>query len=122
MMSMAAASCQKENLVEQQNTEADVTYKTVYYTVDGVTSQASFVSEESWQEFLDWIVTLAEEGHRVSFRNAKQERSLTKEVVTFTTNKHEEAVAWANQMEKAGYEVAVDYDPKTGIYTCVAIK
>lgn len=122
IMGMTATSCQKENIVDPQGTVANVTLKTVYYTVDGVTSQATFVSEESWNEFLDWLVTLAEEGHRVSFRNANQERSLRKDVVTYTTKSHDDAVNWAYQMEKAGYSVAIDYDQATGVYTCVAIK
>lgn len=122
VMGMTATGCQKENIVDSQGTVADVTFKTVYYTIDGVTMQTSFVSEESWNEFLDWLVTLAEEGRRVSFRNANQERGLKKDVVTYTTKSHDEAVAWAYQMEKAGYSVAIDYDQATGVYTCVAIK
>ena len=122
LMGLTATGCQKESMVEQQNSIADISFKSVYYTIDGVTTQASFVSEESWNEFLDWLVTLSEEGHRVSFRNANQERSVKKDVVTYTTKSHDEAVAWANQMEKAGYEVIIEHDPTTGVYTCTAIK
>ena len=122
LIGLTATSCQKENIVDPQGTVADVTLKTVYYTVDGVTSQATFVSEESWNEFLDWLVTLAEEGHRVNFRNANQERSIKKDVVTYTTKSHDDAVAWANMMEKTGYEVYINYEPLTGVYTCTAVR
>ena len=122
LMGLTATGCQKESMVEQQNSIADISFKSVYYTIDGMTTQASFVSEESWNEFLDWLVTLSEEGHRVSFRSANQERSVKKDVVTYTTKSHDEAVAWADQMVKAGYEVIIEHDPTTGVYTCTAIK
>ena len=122
LMGLTATGCQKESMVEQQNSIADISFKSVYYTIDGMTTQASFVSEESWNEFLDWLVTLSEEGHRVSFRSANQERSVKKDVVTYTTKSHDEAVAWADQMVKAGYEVFIEHDPTTGVYTCTAIK
>ncbi len=122
LMCMTASGCQKENMVEPQNIVSDVTYKSVYYTVDGVTAHVSFVSEESWNEFIDWMIALAEEGHRVSFRNANHECGLTKEVVTYTTKDHDDAHRWACQMEEAGYEVVIDFNSKTGVYTCTAIK
>ena len=122
IMCMTATSCQKESIVEPQGTVADVSLKTVYYTVDGITSQASFVSEESWNRFLDWLITLAEEGHRVSFRNANQERGIKKDVVTYTTKDRDAAYEWASQMGNDGYEVFINYDKTTGVYTCVASK
>lgn len=123
MMGMVATGCQKENMMEPQNgVVAETASVVVYYTVDEVTSQASFASEEAWEVFLDKLIALAEEGHRVSFRNANQERSLKKEVVTYTTKDHDEAHAWANAMRKQGYEVSIDHDPTTGVYTCTAIK
>ena len=122
IMGMTATSCQKENIVEPQGVVADVGFKTIYYTIDGVTAQASFVGEEPWNRFLDWLITLAEEGHRVSFRNANQERSIKKDVVTYTTKDRDAAYEWASQMENAGYEVFIDYDKTTGVYNCVAIK
>ena len=92
------------------------------YNIDGVTYQASFDNEESWKDFLHWLFALAEEGHRVSFRNANQERGITKETVTHVTFDHDEALAWADNMRKRGYEVTVTFDENTKEYTCVAIR
>ena len=65
---------------------------------------------------------LAEEGHRVSFRNANQERGIKKDVVTYTTKDRDAAYEWASQMGNDGYEVFINYDKTTGVYTCVASK
>ncbi len=122
LMGMAAASCQKETIVESWNVVSNQAVKTVCYTIDGVTRPASFTDDASWNEFLDWLVTQAEEGHRVSFHGDNYKQSAMKETVTYTTSDHDDAVKWANKMEKDGYAVAIDYDKSTGLYTCVAIK
>lgn len=123
MTTLAATGCQKENIVEQENQiVADAVMTTVYYTVDGITIQASFSSEEEWTAFLHRLVALAEEGHRVSFRNANHERGITKETVTYVTKNHDDAVAWGDMMRKNGYEVYIDFDTNTNEYICTAIK
>ena len=70
------------------------------------------------------MLALAEEGHRVSFRNenASSQDALTKEVITYTTNDHDDAYTWAEKKLNEGYEVTVEYDRETGKYTCTAIK
>lgn len=122
LIGLAATGCQKEEMVEPQNTIAEINYKTVYYSIDGIETQVSFVSEETWVQFLDWLVALAEQGHRVSFRNANQERRTTKEMVTYITSDHDDAVHWANMMEKKGYQVTIVFDDVNKEYTCTAIR
>ncbi|MGX8713265.1 MAG: hypothetical protein ACSW8I_06235 [bacterium] len=122
LMGLVATGCQKEEMVEPQNTVADITFKTVYYTVDGVEARASFVNESSWTQFLDWMFALAKEGHRVSFRNANHERRATKETVTYVTTDAGDAQTWAVKMMHEGYEVTITYNDKTQEYTCIAIK
>ncbi len=121
--SMVVTGCQKENMVEFKNgSVAETTDIVVWYTVDGVTMHASFSNEAAWEAFLDKLIVIAEEGHLVTFRNNSQTQSVTKEVVTFVTESHAEALDWSKKMAKAGYEVSIDYDETTGEYTCTAIK
>ena len=124
VLSLAAVSCQKETLIDPVVvTGEESVVKTVVYTIDGETRQMTFLDESSWNAFLDWLFALAEEGHTVSFRMGKVMQSNdTKEIVTFTTKKKAEALNWADEMAENGYQVTVQYDPSTGIYTCTAIK
>ena len=96
----------------------------VVYTVDGVRYTASFSSEAEWQAFLDRLFALAEEGRSVSFRNAGSPVSTkeNREIVTYSTQNKAEAEAWAKAMGLEGYNVTIDYEQTTGIYTCTAIK
>lgn len=123
VLSLAATGCQKENYNENGiPTEDVVAVHTVTYSIDGEMRHASFQTEQQWHDFLRWMFALAEEGHRVTFRNGGCfQNASTKKVITFETHSQEEAYSWAEAREKEGFEVSVTYDPHTGIYTCVAI-
>ena len=124
-LSMVAVGCQKETFNDPQ-TQMVMPSEThdVVYTVDGVSYTASFSSEAEWQAFLDRLFALAEEGRSVSFRNAGSPVSTkeNREIVTYSTQDKAEALAWADAMRKAGYDVHIVFDENTGIYTCTAIK
>lgn len=124
VLGMAAAGCQKESAVEPViATDNPVAMRTVYYSIDGECGQVTFLDEHSWKDFLDWMFALAQEGRSVSFREGSALRqSAAKDVVTYTTKVKNEAYAWADIMVKQGYEVSVQYNASTGIYTCTAIK
>jgi hypothetical protein len=123
VMSLAATGCQKENISDPAESVAPVTMRIVTYNVDGVTTQVTLLGDEAWQDFLNWMFALAEEGHRVSFfQGSHQERNAIKETVTFKTTSQQEAFLWSKTMSDQGYEVTIDYDDKTGIYTCIAEK
>lgn len=120
-----AVSCQKENILGQNAVVAENgTMYTVSYTVDGVTHKITLVGEDAWHDFLHHMIALAEEGHRVSFRNeeAASNAAPTKETVTYTTTNHDDAYKWAEKKINEGYSVTIEYDDRTGIYTCTAIK
>ena len=114
-----AQACQKESNVEHQGT-----VYTVRYVVDDVTHTVTLCGEQAWQDFLHRLFALAEEGRHVSF--AKEEVSDSvgslRETVTFTTPNQQEAVTWANNMVKQGFVVSIDYNPRTGLYTCTATR
>ena len=123
VLSLAAVSCQKETVVDPVSATDPVTMRMVTYCVDGVTTQVTLLGDDAWDDFLHWMFALAEEGHRVSFRQGNaEERNAAKETVTFTTNSQIEAYNWANTMMDKGYEVTIEYDKKTGIYTCTATR
>ena len=126
VLGMTAVSCQKEPVVEPQGTVAEIgTVYTVRYAVDGVTHSTTLYGETAWQEFLNRMFALAEQGHRVSFVNKEASSSIVaakREVVTFVTHNQQEAQSWAAAMYGQGFEVTVEYNPRTGLYTCTAVR
>ena len=70
VLSTLAVSCQKENIVEPNATEAQAcTVRAVSYTIDGVEHLAVLHSDEEWDAFLSWMLALSKEGRQVYFRN-----------------------------------------------------
>lgn len=125
VIGLTAVSCQKENLVENPVVVAqNDTVRTVLYAIDGVEHRISLIGDDAWDDFLKHMFALAEEGHRVSFRNENKTANVAaaKETVTFTTKKKTEAYAWCEEMVEAGYEVFLDYDETTGTYICTATR
>lgn len=124
ILGLTATSCQKENLVESYNptaTETVATY-TVCYTIDGVTTQITIVGETAWNDFLEWLFALAEEGHSVNFFQTNRVCSQSKETVTYSTPDKKKAIAWATEMSNAGYQVTIVFDENSQVYVCTAIK
>ncbi|MBP5547747.1 MAG: hypothetical protein J6X58_02500 [Bacteroidales bacterium] len=118
-------SCQKEDVANDTSivVRDNIVY-TVHYSVDGITYRLTLFGNEAWHDFVKHMIALAEEGHRVSFRNEKTS-SLTasaKEVLTFTTTSSDEAYEWAEKKGREGYEVNIEFDDETGKYICTAIK
>lgn len=124
VLSLAAVGCEKETLSDPiAIANEGATIYTVYYSIDGENSQVTIQDEASWESFLEWMVGLSREGRRVSFRRGTPTNNrMTKETITFTTTSQSEATAWADIKVKEGYQVQIDYNKKTGIYTCTAIK
>lgn len=123
VFSMMTVGCQKEMMDTQSVVSEIGMVYTVSYVVDGTPQTKTLYGDAAWAAFLQRMFALAEEGHRVVFWNGTEPRMGTsKEVVTFTTTDKNEALGWADSMFEAGYEVSVEYDPKTGVYTCTAIK
>jgi len=54
LMGLTATGCQKESMVEQQNSIADISFKSVYYTIDGMTTQASYDMERPLKVECKW--------------------------------------------------------------------
>ena len=124
VLSLAAVGCEKETISDPiAIANEGATMYTVYYSIDGENSQVTILDEASWESLLEWLVGLSREGHRVSFRRGTPTNNrMTKETVTFTTMSQAEAIAWANMMGKSGYDVTIQYDKKTGVYTCTAVR
>ena len=70
LLGTLAVSCQKENIVEPNATEAQAcTVRAVSYTIDGVEHLAVLHSDEEWDAFLSWMLALSKDGRQVYFRN-----------------------------------------------------
>ncbi|MBQ6954996.1 MAG: hypothetical protein IJP80_00045 [Bacteroidales bacterium] len=120
-----AVSCQKEKFIDRPlSTEESSSVYRVTYSIDGVTYHLTLVGDDTWHDFLHRMIALAEKGHRVSFRNeeASSGTATSKDIVTFTTSSHDDAHKWAIEMADKGYEVSIEFDERTGIYTCTAVK
>ena len=125
VLSVAAVGCQKETVVvSQTGAEESGTVYTVRYSVNGVSHTETLIGEQAWADFLQRMLALAEEGHRVTMSRSANtaQYSESKEVVTFTTKDKKKALAWVNEMLEAGYTVTFSFNPQTGEYTCVAIR
>ena len=124
VLATLAVSCHKERFDKEtiMVEELNAVYN-VRYSIDGVTYQVTLLGGDAWHDFLNRMLALAEKGHRVSFRleNAPSRVAFTKDVVTYTTSNHDDAYKWAEKMGNEGYEVIIEYDPRTGVYTCTAI-
>ena len=125
VLSLAAAGCQKEAIVEPnaQVLQNNSTHNVVY-TIDGITYHKTIYGEQNWNDFISWLLAFAKEGHTVVFwsENSSFNAQNTKDTVIFRTQNEEEAQTWCDSMVAQGYAVMMEYDKKTGTYTCTAIK
>ncbi len=119
-LSIMAVSCQKENIVAPGQTTTVVTVQTTSFSVNG----EIYTSTEERAALLDRLVALAREGYTVTIFHSGNSggTQATKEKVIFTTTDPDEAAQWADQMLEQGYDVTIDYNPKTGTYTCIATR
>lgn len=117
-----AVSCQKEKLIDQTAFVSET--RTIYYTIDGVSYTISLKNEDAWREFLEHLFALAEEGHIVTFRNEVAISSIAtpKDTVKYNTTNKDDAYAWSEKMNNAGYFVTISYDKEKGVYNCIAIR
>lgn len=123
VFSMMTVGCQKEVMDTQTVVSEISSVYTVSYVIDGVPQTETLYGDDAWAMFLQRMFALVEKGHRVIFWNGTEPRTgISKEVVTYTTTSEDDAMEWAGKMANAGYEVIVEYDEKSGIFTCTAIK
>ena len=123
VLSFMAVGCQKESLNEDYiGIQQTVSVRNVRYTIDGASHFLTVRGEQNWQEFVGWMLQMAKAGHKVSFRieNDTSCQQSTKNVVVFKTTDEKEAQDWCKTMTENGYDVTIEYDPHTGIYTCTA--
>ncbi|MCR5444916.1 MAG: hypothetical protein K6E96_04430 [Bacteroidales bacterium] len=67
--------------------------------------------------------TMAQTEPIVGIRSVEATTTLQdREIVTFTTHNQQEAIAWAKMMKSNDYYVVIEYNPRTGIYTCTAVR
>ena len=122
VLSMAAVSCQKEDVLPIIGTEQTADSIYVVYSINGEVYHAT-LSESEWDAFMERMLALARDGYEVTFsKNRTSLTSQSKEKVTFVTNSKEEAYSWSSAMIDQGYTVSITYNQSTGEYTCIAIK
>lgn len=120
---LAAAGCTKEEWHELPSTAMEETVSTtLYYSIDGTRYSARVHSRDDQRRLIDWLATMAREGHTVKVGRSASLQGTAKETVTFTTSNKDEAVQWAAGMTTNGYTVAIDYDPDHGVFICTATK
>lgn len=120
---LMATGCQKENIVlTEPSAIENAIVQSVCYSVNGIPGQASLANDSDWDAFLDRMMALARQGYNVVIYSGNRTvGASTKEIVTFTTTDEDEAKQWAKDMTNQGYDVQISYEPKTGIWTCIAM-
>ena len=125
VLSTMAVSCQKENVAEPQSKSAELgTVYTVSYSVNGITHTETLGSDAEYDALLMRLFALARMGYEVEIMNGNGPVSATLalEVITFSTSKEQEAIAWVKQKILEGYTVHVSFDQSTGMYNCIAYR
>ncbi len=128
LLASLSAGCQKERVAPVIESEAigygfaNVTKRTVCYTVDGVNYQVTLTGDAAWNDFLRSMLDMAEHGCTVtvSAGNGTTQQGVAKEVVTYTTANKDDAVAWCDNMINNGYAVTMIYDSENGVFICTA--
>ena len=118
-----AVSCQKE-AEPVPSSVCSLSEYNVLYRIDNVVHHANIQSPEEWHAFLTNMLAFARQGHSVSVqRTSTSSQTLpTKDVVTFETTNGDEAIEWAYMMTELGYDVSIEFDEETGLYTLIAKK
>jgi hypothetical protein len=121
-----ATGCQKEELFcpDNQYAIAQVTSTvTMKYSLDG-TEYLSVITTEEYYDFVFMMLTMAEQGHSVSFCEVREQETgnASKESVIHKTKDREDAIKWSSEMGDEGYTVEISYDEQTGVYTCIAFR
>lgn len=124
IVNLMASSCQKEEIIPYTSDHVvnriDASYIMQYY-IDGVQYHLTIHSETEHSEFINRMLTIAEEGHTVTFYNeSKIRQAVSKEVVTYSTHDKDDAYRWASEMEGKGYIVTITYDSTTNTFNCTA--
>ena len=127
VLSTLAVGCQKETIVEPQNqivAENGNTVCVIVYSVDGVAGRTAVMNPEERAAFIHWMAGLAEEGHRVTFRQEGNTINAfaSKDTQTYSSKKKHDVEVWADEMILQGYEVTITYDESTGYYTGTATR
>lgn len=126
VLSLAATGCQKESFDTINNCQIQQFTNTydVLFSINGVLFHRTIYGEQQWFEFIDWMLSLTEDGYKVMFRdnNTFNSTQSSKERVTYETNDKEDANKWCNKMHNDGYEVTMYFDERTGKYVCIAEK
>lgn len=125
LLSLMAVGCQKETMYNESNAPEQISsIRKIIYFIDGVEYRTTLRGNFEWQQFVAQMLSLAREGHSVSFfnENTSFSNSDEKDVVTYNTENEDDANRWAAEMSDLGYTVRIEYDKVTHIYTCTAIK
>ncbi len=125
VLSIMTVGCQKEDLsanLQSNSMSESISSYVIQYTIDGVPYRITVKSEVERTLFINKMISLAENGHKVSFGNESQQNVAAKEVIHFSAKTKDEAYKWASKMNLDGYDVSIEFDEKTKTYNCTAIK
>ena len=123
LLGTVAVSCQKE-AEPVTSSVCSLSEYNVLYRIDNVVHHANIQSPEEWHAFLTDMLALARHGHNVSIQRTSTASQIlpTKDVVTFETTNGDEAIEWVEMMTELGYDVSIEFDEDTGLYTLIAKK
>ena len=94
------------------------------YVVDGVENRAMYDTEYGADSLLTELFALVREGRALTLKaqiDLNDNVTENNEPIVFITSSEREAIAWTEQMSAQGYDVDVSYNPRTRLYTCIAV-
>ena len=122
LLGTVAVSCQKEAAPVTSSVCSQAEYN-VRYSIDNRVYHASLQTSEEWHTLLSDLLALARQGHRITIQNTtvSTTSAASKEIKTHETDNYDDAISWMKMMSELGYEVIIEFDEETGIYTLTAI-
>ena len=126
------ASCQKDEILSEMVVPShEMSQKllahqelTLRYWIDGVEHNQEYASQQEMDNYICYLIGLTREGKTIIIQGSENPSYAPAETdtKTFTTSDEVEMKKWSKEMRIKGYDVEIDFDEETGLYTGTATK
>ena len=126
------ASCQKDEILSEMVLPShEMSQKllahqelTLRYWIDGVEHNQEYASQQEMDNYICYLIGLTSEGKTIIIQGSENPIYAPAETdtKTFTTSDEVEMKKWSKEMRIKGYDVEIDFDKETNLYTGTATK
>ena len=97
---------------------------TLRYWIDGVEHNQEYASQQEMDNYICYLIGLTREGKTIIIQGSENPSYAPAETdtKTFTTSDEVEMKKWSKEMRIKGYDVEIDFDKETNLYTGTATK